>query len=263
MKYHFLDQYREADSFIHRLDPRAKFLSTLALVTAIVLVPGASWLSYALFLVLVVLLLAISRVPPLYVLKRSLTVMPFVFMIAVFIPFLGEGTIVWTLNLGTWHIAVTDEGLVRVGGIFCKAWLSVLALITLTATTSMTDLLKGLQKMKFPAIMVMLLGFMYRYLFVISDEAEHLTLARNSRSFGGGIKLHVRTLGYMAGALFLRSYERGERIYGAMLSRGFDGTSRSLNELSLERSDIVFTAAIILAAAAIGFSPLYLRMWIG
>lgn len=263
MKYHFLDQYREVDSFIHRLDPRAKFLSTLALVTAIVLVPRASWLAYALFFILVAALLTVSRVPPFYVLKRSLVVLPFVLMITIFIPFFKEGAPVWSLHLGAWHISVMREGLLRVAGIFCKAWLSVLSLILLTATTSMADLLKGLEKLRMPAIMVMLLSFMYRYLFVISDEAEHLSLARNSRSFGGGVGLQVRTLGYMAGALFLRSYERGERIYGAMLSRGFDGHSRSLNELSLETSDIVFVVIMILAAAAIGLSPLYARMWIG
>jgi cobalt/nickel transport system permease protein len=263
MKYHFFDPYREVDSFIHHLDPRAKFIATLALVTAIALVPRASWLAYGLFLVLIFVLLMLSRVPPLYVLKRSLAVLPFVVMIAIFMPFFKEGTSVWGFDLGSWHIGITREGLVLVGGIFSKAWLSMLALILLTATTSMVDLLKGLERLKMPSIMVMLMSFMYRYLFVISDESARLRLARDSRSLGGGVRLHVRTLGYMAGSLFLRSYERGERIYGAMLSRGFDGHSRSLNELSFRASDILFTALMILAAAAIGCSPLFTRSLLG
>lgn len=263
MKYHFLDQYREVDSFIHRLDPRAKFIATLALVTAIALIARASWLAYGLFFILIIILLLLSRVPPLYVVKRSLAVLPFVLMIAIFMPFFKEGVEVWGFNLGVWHIGVTREGLVLVGGIFCKAWLSVLALILLTATTSMTDLLKGLEKLRMPAIMVMLMSFMYRYLFVISDESARLSMARDSRSFGGGVGLHARTLGYMAGALFLRSYERGERIYGAMLARGFDGHSRSLNQLRLNRVDVVFVVIIILAVITIGLSPLVMRNLIG
>ncbi len=263
MKYHFLDQYREVDSFLHRLDPRAKFIATLALVAAIVLIPRASWLAYGLFLILIFALLMLSRVPPLYVLRRSLTVLPFVLMIAIFMPFLKEGTAVWGFDIGSWHIGVTREGLELVGGIFAKACLSVLSLILLTATTSMADLLKGLERLKMPSLMVMLMSFMYRYLFVISDESARLQAARDSRSFGGGVRLHVRALGYMAGALFLRSFERGERIYGAMLSRGFDGHSRSLNELSFGISDVAFMIIIVLAAIVIGLSPLLTRNLIG
>ena len=263
MKYHFLDQYREVDSPLHRLDPRAKFIGTLAVITSVVLVPRDAWAAYGLFLLLILALLAASRVPPGYVLKRSLAVLPFVAMIAIFMPFFKEGTPVWGINLGSWHIDITREGLALVGGVLCKAWLSVLALILLTATTSMTDLLKGLEKLKMPAVMVMLMSFMYRYLFVISDEASHLSIARDSRSFGGGIRLHARALGHMAGALFIRSYERGERIYGAMLSRGFDGHSRSLNELSFGVSDTLYVTIMTLAAAAIGLSPLIIRSILG
>jgi cobalt/nickel transport system permease protein len=263
MKYHFLDQYREVYSFIHRLDPRAKFIATLTLVTAIALIPRASWLAYGLFLVLIFALLILSRVPPIYVLKRSLAVLPFALMIALFMPFFKEGTAVWSFNLGSWHIGVTREGLELVGGILAKAWLSILALILLTATTSMADLLKGLEKLKMPSLMVMLMSFMYRYLFVISDESARLQAARDSHSFGGGVRLHVRALGYMAGSLFLRSFERGERIYEAMLSRGFDGHSRSLDELSFGASDILFTVLMILAAIVIGLSPLFARSLLG
>jgi cobalt/nickel transport system permease protein len=233
------------------------------LVTAIVLVPRDSWGAYGLFSLLVLGLVLASRVPPLYVLKRSLTVLPFVLMIAIFMPFFKEGTVVWGFGIGSWHISVTREGLELVGGILAKAWLSVLALILLTATTSMADLLKGLEKLKMPSIMVMLMSFMYRYLFVISDESARLRLARDSRSFGGGLRLHIRTMGHMAGALFLRSFERGERIYGAMLSRGFDGHSRSLDDLSFGASDILFTMLMILAAIFIGLSPLFARSLFG
>ncbi|MCL2281048.1 MAG: energy-coupling factor transporter transmembrane protein EcfT, partial [Dehalococcoidia bacterium] len=125
MKYHFLDQYRDTDSFIHHLDPRAKFLAMLALVSAIVLTPHDGWLAYGLFLILNLTLLLLSRVPPFYVIKRSLVVLPFALVVAVFIPFFKEGTEVAGGNIGGWHIGLSREGLVFMAGIFCKVWLSV------------------------------------------------------------------------------------------------------------------------------------------
>ncbi len=235
-------------------------MATLALVTAVVLVPRDSWTAYALFFMLIAALLAASRIPPPYVLKRSLVVLPFALMVGVFLPFFGGGSPVWSADIGNWHITVTREGLTLFGGMLAKSWLSVLALILLAATTTVTSLLKGLEQLRAPSIMVMLLSFMYRYLFVISDEAERLSMARNSRSFGGGVRLHARTLGYMAGTLFLRSYERGERIYGAMLARGFDGRIRSLEEPRMQTPDMVYVSIMLLAAAAIGLSPLFWRV---
>jgi len=260
MKYHFLDQYRETESFIHKLDPRAKLLATLASASAIVFAPRDGWLAYGLFLALNLVLLLLSRVPPFYVLKRSLVVLPFVLMIVIFIPFFKDGTEAFGVNIGSWHIEVSREGLLLLASVCCKAWLSVLSLILLTASTSINDLLKGLERLKMPAIMVMLMSFMYRYLFVISDETDRLFRARNCRSFGGGVRLNIRTLGYMAGSLFLRSYERGERIYGAMLSRGFDGHGRSLNQLDIRLVDVVYLVVITIVAFLIAVSPLLLRL---
>jgi cobalt/nickel transport system permease protein len=224
-----------------------------------VLAPRDGWLAYGLFLALNLTLLLLSRIPPFYVIKRSFVVLPFVFMVTIFMPFFKEGTEILGCNIGNWHIGLSREGLILMAGISCKTWLAVLPVILLTSTTSISDLLKGLEKLKMPAIMVMLMGFMYRYLFVIGDETERLSLARNSRSFGGGVRLHVRTLGYMAGALFLRSYERGERIYGAMLSRGFDGRGRSLNQLNMRLTDVSYMAIIMTLSLLIAFSPLLLR----
>lgn len=87
----------------------------------------------------------------------------------------------------------------------------------------------------------MLLSFMYRYLFVVIDEVTSMKQARDSRNFGGGKKLwQIRTVGNMIGTLFLRSYERGERTYSAMVARGFDGQIRTLNPLKFKLSDAYF-----------------------
>jgi cobalt/nickel transport system permease protein len=240
MKHHFLDQYSEGHSIIHRLDPRAKFIGVLVFVLGVVLTPVAYWLSFACFLVLLLILISLSRVSLIYLLKRSLVALPFMIMVGIFIPFFKSGEVVYAIQFWNWHISLTLTGLELMGTLLAKAWLSVLVMAILMAMTRMTDLLKGLEKLKCPLLLIMLLNFMYRYLFVLSDEAMRLKQARDSRHFGGGILLNIKTVGNMAGSLFVRSYERGERIYAAMLSRGFEGQSRSINLLKFRVADTFF-----------------------
>ena len=124
--------------------------------------------------------------------------------------------------------------------ILVKAWLSILSLILLTSTTKLSNLLKGLEQLRLPRVMVMILSFMYRYLFVLVDEVMRMRQARDSRNFGGGRLWQIRTIGNMIGTLFIRSYERGERVYAAMVARGFDGQTRTLESSSFRQLDAYF-----------------------
>ena len=135
MKHSFLDQYSDRDSLIHRLDPRTKLLTSLLFILAVVLTPPGRWPLFIGYLVLVAALLVLSRVPLLYVLKRSLVIMPFVFLIAVFIPFFREGEVAGSYNIWLWQLSVTYNGLEVFLNILAKAWLSILSLILLTSTT--------------------------------------------------------------------------------------------------------------------------------
>jgi len=246
MKHGFLDKYSDRDSLIHRLDPRTKLITSLLLITAVVLTPPDRWPAYTLYLVIVAVLLILSRVPVFYVLKRSLVIMPFVLMIAIFIPFFKEGEVAGSYNIWLWQLSVSHSGLQVLVNILIKAWLSIISLILLTATTRLADLLKGLERLRMPKVIVMLLSFMYRYIFVLVDEAMRLKQARDSRSFGGKRLWRIRTLGNMIGSLFIRSYERGERVYAAMVARGFDGRSRTLNPLHFRPADAYFGLSLSL-----------------
>ena len=240
MKHSFIDQYSDRDSFIHRLDPRTKFITTLLLILALVLTPTSQWLAFALYLVIIAALIFLSTVPIGYILKRSLVVMPFVALIAIFIPFFKEGEVVGSYNIWLWQVSVTYSGLQVLMNILIKAWLSVLSLIWLTSTTKLANLLKGLEQLRMPRVMVMILSFMYRYIFVLVDEVMRMRQARDSRNFGGKRLWQLRTIGNMIGTLFIRSYERGERVYAAMLARGFDGHSRTLDRLNFRQADAYF-----------------------
>ena len=143
VKHSFIDQYSDRDSFIHRLDPRTKFITTLLLILAVVLTPPGRWSAFALYFALIAILLLLSKLPIGYVLKRSLVIMPFVVMIAIFIPFFKEGEVAGSYNMWLWQVTVTYSGLQVLTNILIKAWLSILSLIWLTSTTKLPNLLHG------------------------------------------------------------------------------------------------------------------------
>jgi len=240
VKHSFLDQYSDLDSFIHKLDPRTKFITCLVFILAVGLTPPDRWQAFTLYFFLMATLLLFSKLPIFYVFKRSLVIMPFVLMIAIFIPFFKQGEVAGSYNIWLWQVSVTYTGLQVLLNILIKAWLSILSLILLTSTTKLTNLLKGLEQLRMPRVMVMLLSFMYRYLFVLVDEVMRMRQARDSRNFGGKRLWQIRTIGNMIGTLFIRSYERGERVYAAMLARGFDGQSRTLDRLNFRQADAYF-----------------------
>jgi len=257
MKHSFLDHYSDLDSPVHRLDPRSKLLAVLAFIVAVVLTPVGSWLAYCLYLFIVATLMLLSGVPKLYIFKRSLVIIPFVLLVAIFIPFFKEGEAILNFQIWAWHISITHSGLQLFLSVLAKSWLSILSLVLLTSTTGFSSLLKGLEQLHMTRVMVMLLSFMYRYIFLLTDEVMRMKQARDSRNFGSRRLRQIKTIGHMIGTLFIRSYERGERVYAAMVSRGFDGQSRTLDRLRLKRSDAIFVTGVVLALVCINLLNIY------
>lgn len=257
MKHSFVDQYCDLNSFIHRLDPRTKFVASLAFILAVLLTPAGEWLMFAFYLLIVLGLLALSKLPPFYVVKRSLVVIPFVLLVAVSVPFFKEGEVAGSYNIWLWEISVTYSGLFVLANVVAKAWLCILCLILLSSTTRLAELLKGLCQLGVPQVVVLILSFMYRYVFVLVDEAMRMHQAYQSRDIGGSLLRRLKAFGNMIGVLFIRSYERGERIYAAMVSRGFDGQVRTLRPLTLKGADVSFSVVLGILLA----SP-YIIWWV-
>ncbi len=253
MKHSFIDQYSGLDSFVHRLDPRTKLLGSLAFVLAVVLTPPGNWRLFAVYLCVIVGLVWLSRLPLKYVLKRSLVIFPFVIMIAIFVPFFKQGQAAAGYDIGAWHIAVTYEGLAVLVNVVVKSWLCILCLIVLSSSTKFEQLLHGMSSLKVPQVFVQITSFMYRYMFVIADQAMRMQMARDSRNFGMNRSNIFRTIGNMVGMLFIRSYERAERIYAAMLSRGYNGEIVAVNKLKFQLPDAYFalTLSLLLVCPAI------------
>ncbi len=248
MKHSYLDKYSNLDSLIHHLDVRAKIIMFFALIILAVSTPAASYYAFIVYWAILLILLFLSRLPWVHVVKRSLIVIPFVFMVAIFIPFLKTDAVGGGYNLV--GLNMSRSGLLVLWNVLVKSCISVTSLVILSSSTSFKDLMRGFERLKVPPIIIAISSFMYRYLFIVGDEALRMKIARDSRNFSGRWIWDARVIGHMIGALFLRSYERGERVYLAMASRGYDGTIRGFGDSEITRKDYIFAGAIILTALA-------------
>jgi cobalt/nickel transport system permease protein len=123
-------------------------------------------------------------------------------------------------------------------------------MILLMATTRFSELLKALERLKIPALITMILSFMYRYIFVVQDELMKMKQAKDARCVRCSRAVDIKTLSHMIGVLFIRAYERAESVYLTMCSRGFDGRTRTLTEFKLNAKDWFFS--LIMALLLIG-----------
>lgn len=240
MHIHFLDPYRLLPSPVHALDGRVKFILAVAFILTVSLTPYGAWPVYLLLLSLVLSVEVLSGLGVGYVLRRASLALPFV-LAAFPLLFTTPGMALLNLPVGPWILTPTTEGALRFGNVAVKSWLSVQATIVLAASTPFPDLLLAMRAVRIPRLMVAMFGLMWRYLFVLADEALRLIRARAARSGktrrqetmdgrlrpGGTVAWRARVAGGMAGSLFLRAIDRSERIYVAMLSRGYDGEVRS------------------------------------
>lgn len=249
--HHFLTDARFAASPVHRLDPRAKIVGFLSLTVVSVSTPAPAVWAFALYGLVLIFLVGLSRLPLGYVVRRSLVVVPFVLLVVVFIPFFHEAG-PGGYNLGGVH--VSGAGLLVVWNAAVKALLGILAMIVLVSTTSFAELVSGLEGLRVPRIFTLVASFMYRYSFLFIEEYQRMRRAMISRNYQGRWFTDLPVMGQMLSSLFLRSYARGERVYMAMLSRGYEGTMRLATPLSLRPADVLFLAGLGASLLAIRLS---------
>ena len=249
MHISFLDPYRPRPSLIHRLDARVKLVLALSFILTTALAPPGAWPVYVLLFALVFAVEILSELGVGHVLRRALIALPFA-LAALPVLFTVPGPALLTVPIGPWDLTITGPGLERFVSILLKSWISVQMAIVLAASTPFPELLMAMRAIRIPRLLVAVFGLMWRYLFVLADEALRLLRARSARSgllgqpaargsraagetgrsagkVGGSIAWRARVTGGMAGSLFLRSFERADRIYAAMAARGYDGEVRA------------------------------------
>ena len=231
-----LDRLSYRDTVVHRLDPRAKVVATILFVVAVVSFPKYEVLSLLPFFLFPVLLAALGDIPVGFIAGKVAAVSPFAVFVGMFNPLFDSQTVSLAPGLSV------SAGWFSFASILLKFALTISAALLLIATTSFPGICRGLRRLGVPSVFVSQLLFLYRYLFVLMEEGVRVTRARDTRSFGRrgtGVRVFAR----IVGTLFLRTVERAERIYGAMLARGFRGEVPSIRREEIRAPDALFVLA--------------------
>jgi cobalt/nickel transport system permease protein len=243
----YLDSLAYRDSPIHRLDPRIKLITTLLFIVCVVSF-GKHELSALLpFAIYPVALLLLAKLPPGYILRKILLVAPFALGIGVFNPLFDRATL---LHIGSLEIS---GGWISFASLMLRFVLTVSAALILVACTGFDSLCLALARLGVPSVFVVQLLLLYRYLFVLTDEAVRLARARSQRSFGRrGMELPV--IASLLAQLLLRTLDRAQRVYLAMQCRGFDGELRLLRPLRIGTTDVAFLVGCTTALLGLRFA---------
>ena len=246
------DRYHHGHSPIHSIDSRVKVLVTLAFIISNALLPDGAWIAFALAWGFILTANVFSQLGIGFTFRRSFIALPFA-LAAITVLFSIPGQAVSSFHFLMWNFTITDAGLLRFVSIVVRSWLSVQMAILLVAVTEFPKIVHALNHLRVPTIITVIISFLYRYLFVLADEVLRLLRARQARSAavagksaGGSVMWRARIAGHMAGQLFLRSYERSDRIYNAMLSRGYKGELMTIHPHHYHPRDRWIGAASIL-----------------
>ncbi|MEN6623362.1 MAG: cobalt ECF transporter T component CbiQ [Smithella sp.] len=244
----YLDRLSYKQTFVHNLDPRIKLITTLLFLFTVISFPKYDVAALFPFFLFPVVLLTTGEIPLAFILRKVAIVSPFAIFIGIFNPLLDTAQVAilpgFTLAAGWFSFF----------SILIKFVLTVSMALLLIATTSFPTVCHGLRRLGVPSIFVSQLLFLYRYIFVLTEEAMRIIRARDMRSFGRrgtGMKVFVR----IAGVLFLRTVERAERIYYAMLARGFEGDMPTNKKFCIIRQDIIFAGAVVIYLYIFRFYP--------
>jgi cobalt/nickel transport system permease protein len=240
------EPFSEGVSLAHRLDPRGKIV--VAALFSVLVAVAKTYAAALGGLALALAYLALARLPLGKVVVRLLVVNSFIFFLWMVLPFTYPGTEVWRWG----PLVATREGLMQAGLITLKSNAIVIALMALIATVPIVTLGQALHNLRLPDKLCHLLLFTYRYLYVFEDEYRRLVLAMKIRGFRPRTNLHTyRSYAYLAAMLLVRSLDRAERVFAAMLCRGFHGTFYSLKSFSWHRRDGIFLAVSLLALSVL------------
>jgi cobalt/nickel transport system permease protein len=247
-----LDTDSKHQTFWHSLTSPARLLITLIILLGIVLTPNGSWAVWGVYGLVILCLVRLTRVQGNILLRRVALESIFLSVVLLGTLFRRGETVLWSWG---W-LQITQEGLVILGSVSTKAFLSLIILNLLTMTTSIPDLLNALLVLRTPPLLVAIMVSMYRYISVLVTESQAMQRAAAARNFRGNDHWQRLVLGNMIGSLFIRTYDRGERIYQAMLARGYQGIPTLEHPVRVTRRDrwaIAFTLSLVCLGKALLF----------
>ncbi len=248
MHHHYIDQFAQGDSPIHRLDARAKLLAVVLYTAVLVSFSRYEVAAMGPMAVLPVAMLVAAQVPLWFALRRVLYLSPFIAFVCLMCPLYDR--LLVPVSVGGAGFAIA-AGWLTAANIGIKFALGLMALTVLMCTTPFSLLLEAMRKLGVPQLLVVQLGFLYRYIFVLIDEAMRTRRARDFRGAGRApVAGRLAAVGGIIGNLFVRTLERSERIHVAMCARGYRGTPHSLSHLHFHAADAALLAATVVYLAA-------------
>lgn len=237
--------YRHGHSYVHRMPAHVKVPALVAFVLIVVATPREHVWSFAGYAALLAAVAASAQVPAGFVVRRMIVELPVV-VFALLMPLVSTGPRVDVVGM-----SLSEDGLWAGWNVLAKATIGVVAAILLAATTDARALLLGLRRLRVPAKLVEIAAFMVRYADVVVAEMQRMRIAQESRAFRARHLGHARVLAQTAGALFVRTYERGERVHLAMVSRGYSGAMPLTDATPLPVPVCAAGAALPVAAGAV------------
>jgi cobalt/nickel transport system permease protein len=253
MHHHFIDRFAMGDSPVHRLDARAKLVAVLAYTVVLISFDRYRVADLAPMAVLPFAMLWFARVPVTFALRRVAILSPFILMLVLMSPMYDRTPC--AVAFGPWHFTIIG-GWLTAANIAIKFALGVLGLTAMMCATPFALLLEAMRRLHMPQIVVLQLGFLYRYLFLLIDEAMRVRRARDFRGAAlAPVGRRLAAAGGVIGMLFIRTLDRSERVHLAMAARGYRGEPHSLNRLCFTGADAVFfvLAAVYLVACRWGY----------
>ncbi len=215
MSSSYLDRYGRSLSICHRLPARMKLFLTLAVIVTGLSVSAEHWPLHGVLASLVFVGHSLARIPLSYVARRLAIFLPMVFLLSISLPATQGFSAGWDI----------------MAAILVRSTLAFVTLLWLVNVMPFDQLLLTLRKLWVPEVLIAMLAFMYRYIFVLWDEMDKMRIARRARTFGSaGLWFRWTTSAHLIGMLLIRAMERAERVYGAMCARGWDGHVRSLED---------------------------------
>jgi len=237
-----LDALSYKDTVIHRLDPRTKVIATLAFVATVVSFPKYEIVRLVPFFLLPTVILILGDIPVRFLLGKILIASVFALLIGFFNPLLDTRPAYELLGVPI------SGGWISFFSIILRTLLTVSGVLLLISTTSFPGVSHALKRLGVPGAFISQLLFLYRYLFVLTEETMRMVRARDLRSFGRRGR-EARVFSALVGTLFVRTVERAERIHQAMLSRGFYGVIQSTRRGGFGMNDVIclsLTAAVLI-----------------
>lgn len=237
--------YIHRHSPLHSLPPHLKIVSLFSFLVVVVATPITQYFAFIAYGLVIATLLALSKLPVIKVAKRATVEIPFL-LFAFLMPFFSKGE-----EIDFVGITISKPGAIAALSIIVKGTIGVLTAILLSGTTPAREILRGFELLKMPSLLVQIMTFMLRYMNVITDEMERMKVARIARGFTERGIRDWKFIAGTAGALFVRSYERGERVHTSMISRGYQGALPQTDKPLISAGNKLFALSIPTVAIAI------------